>query len=856
MQFLSAARLKQVKFNSLLVKTAVLTALMTLIVVSTFTWMDRVENRKTMSEDIGVRAADVTRLLAMQLGDAINFENTAVIEQTASEALAAAGPHMVSVHVFDARAGQVYATDDARTTGLAPLVDLAFGTGQKAASADGLTVAAPVTFGAQSGFVGVVATRWTDAHALAALRPSETRALLVGAGFFLATMTMVLIYVWFELSRPMSRLGVVMDRMARREYDIDIPYITRGDELGHVARRMDVFRDALNQAQQGQLESAYKSAAFEGSSAPMMIVDADQVVTFVNPAYVALLTDLMPDLRDVWPGVSEGAWIGARLDQMADMSATGAAEQTGCDVDSTCITAKIGARHIRITRNPACDENGEVIGAVIEWSDRTLSHRHAAVIEGIDSTQLRLEFDADGICTEMNAIAEDRLGQPCDGARVVSLETIFAPDQCDETLPDALGAAVKAATPVRGQFDIVGADGATLVVEGGFLYVRGQTDALERAIFIAADVTRAEANMRKAQKAQAQVAEDQTRVVTALGQALHRMSEGDLRADLAEAFPADYEKLRLDFNRAIEALRGAMMTVTQNVDSIRNETSEISSAADDLSRRTERQAATLEETAAALDELTSSVQSAAEGADAASKMSAEAQANAEQGGEIASKAVTAMDGIKMSSQEISKITTVIDDIAFQTNLLALNAGVEAARAGEAGRGFAVVATEVRALAQRSSDAAREINTLISNSSAQVQQGVELVDRTGTALSAIVHSVADISNRVAEIASSARQQSAGLNEINVAVNELDHVTQQNAAMFEETTAASHALTSEADALSAAVAKFRVADHAAPPAAALPRATPSPIHVPRGVSHGNAALALEEDDAAPQAGWEEF
>ena len=297
--------------------------------------------------------------------------------------------------------------------------------------------------------------------------------------------------------------------------------------------------------------------------------------------------------------------------------------------------------------------------------------------------------------------------------------------------------------------------------------------------------------------------------------------------------------------------------MAHNVDSIRNETTEITSSADDLSRRTEKQAATLEETAAALDELTASVRSAAEGADDASKMSTDAQANAQQGGEIARQAMKAMDGIKSSSQEISKITSVIDDIAFQTNLLALNAGVEAARAGEAGRGFAVVATEVRALAQRSSDAAREINTLISSSGEQVKQGVELVDRTGEALASIVNSVAEISNRVSAIASSTRDQSSGLAEINTAVNELDYVTQQNAAMFEETTAASHALTSEADALAGAVARFRMDRSSAPKAHAtewIPKPdAPSNAHESRETKGNlavNTSLDVEPD------GWEEF
>lgn len=252
--------------------------------------------------------------------------------------------------------------------------------------------------------------------------------------------------------------------------------------------------------------------------------------------------------------------------------------------------------------------------------------------------------------------------------------------------------------------------------------------------------------------------------------------------------------------------------------------------------------------------MTSSVKSAAQGADEAANISSIAQKNAEDGGEVAKLAVSAMDGIKNSSEEISKITSVIDEIAFQTNLLALNAGVEAARAGEAGRGFAVVATEVRALAQRSSDAAREINALISASGQQVQQGVDLVDRTGAALSEIVTSVSEISERVASIAGAAREQSVGLNEINAAVNDLDHVTQQNAAMFEETTAASHALTSEADALASAVSQFDLGGDSSAPEEAPETAT-ARKSVREPAAHGNLALQADEPYQS-RTGWEEF
>ena len=351
-------------------------------------------------------------------------------------------------------------------------------------------------------------------------------------------------------------------------------------------------------------------------------------------------------------------------------------------------------------------------------------------------------------------------------------------------------------------------------------------------------------------------------VVKALGVGLQNLADGKLSSRITEEFPADYEKLRTDFNAAVTALRDTVGAVMSNAESIRNETTEITAAADDLSTRTEKQAATLEETAAAMDELTTSVRSSSAGADEASDMSLEAQQKAEQGRDIASRAVEAMQSIQSSSKEISKITSVIEDIAFQTNLLALNAGVEAARANEAGRGFAVVATEVRALAQRSSDAAREINELLSSSSEQVKQGVDLVDKTGTALSSIVTSVSEISKRVSTIAESSREQSAGLNEINSAVNDLDHVTQRNAAMFEETTAASHALTQEVNSLVSAISQFQVdsgkskAGRKEKPRQQSPRPQPEPAaqrHQP--IVQGNTVLKGDAPEMSAER-WEDF
>ncbi len=309
-------------------------------------------------------------------------------------------------------------------------------------------------------------------------------------------------------------------------------------------------------------------------------------------------------------------------------------------------------------------------------------------------------------------------------------------------------------------------------------------------------------------QAKAAAAEQQGWVVETLASGLRALSEGDLTVRLTDAFPADYDKLRADFNVAVENLCKTLQVIATNALGIQSGSGEITAAADDLARRTEQQAASLEQTAAALDQITATVRQTAEGTDNARRVVSTARKEAETSGSVVLEAVKAMDAIEKSSSEIGQIIGVIDEIAFQTNLLALNAGVEAARAGDAGRGFAVVASEVRALAQRSAEAAKEIKNLISISTGHVTSGVRLVNETGEALGRIVIQVAELNEMILNIAGSATEQATGLSEVNTAVNQMDQVIQQNAAMVEQTTAASHSLAQETEQLSVLIGRFRV------------------------------------------------
>lgn len=798
-------------FNTLFFRCTSVVALLVLMVVMVIEVHGTHQLGKSLERQMATQSQQVNALLAMQLGGSVKFENVDAIDAILSDVLASAGDDALGGLVMGREPGPLVGSDPGGwdIAMAESLGALAIETGEVQTSADGLIVAGPVSFGGSDVVVGAVVTAWTLKGQMATLTEGRHETLMVGGLAFLVALVVIALILRGYMSRPIVRLDAAMGKIAAGDYDVDVPFVKRRDEIGKMAGQLDSFRRKLSIAQDAARESLFKGAAFSGSSAAMMMVDEDFEVIFANPTCVHFMSEIA-ELPQRWPGAEPCNPVGANLKSMVDLKATVeriAAE--GAKALPAKATMTIGSQTLEVTIGAALDLEGQMIGAVIEWKDLTQAQRNAALIETIDASQARIEFTGDGRPLNANALVLGLTGQSATLMSKRRLSDVFEENVGDGEPIDAIWEKVFSGSAAHGRYALktVGAV-APAILEGSFTPVFGPEGAVETCLFLGTDVSKADAEMREATADRALIAKEQQEVVAALGVALTKLSEGDLSSEITASFPPEYDKLRSDFNAAVGALRQAVGAVIRNADSIRSETSEITTAADDLSRRTEKQAATLEETAAALDELTASVRSAAEGANDARKKSEDAQRNAEQGGEVARQAVAAMDGIKSSSQEISKITSVIDDIAFQTNLLALNAGVEAARAGEAGRGFAVVATEVRALAQRSSDAAREINTLITASSEQVKDGVDLVDRTGIALSSIVTSVSEISKSVSDIASSAREQANGLAEINSAVNELDHVTQQNAAMFEETTAASHALTAEADALVSAVAQFRM------------------------------------------------
>ena len=361
---------------------------------------------------------------------------------------------------------------------------------------------------------------------------------------------------------------------------------------------------------------------------------------------------------------------------------------------------------------------------------------------------------------------------------------------------------------------------------------------------------------RSRHEAEQQIAVQQ-QVTTALEAALSAMKEGRLGYRITQVFPREYEQLRSDFNTTIDALSGQMGEVARSSGAVRTGANEISAAAQDLARRTEGQAASLGETSNTVKELTNSVSESRSAATNAAHAAQEAEKEATNSGMLMHEAVAAMNSIAETSSKMRSIVEIIDGISFQTNLLALNAGVEAARAGDAGKGFAVVATEVRNLAERSAEAAKEISSLIVHSGAEVSHGVQMVSQTQASLQRIVQKAGDLAGMISGIADGANRQADAIAQVNAVISELDKATQQNAALVEESTAASHSLANESERLSAVVGRFSMGGEAPSQRPAPVAATASPVfEMPRMRSAPRRPAPSAQGNAAVAEDWSEF
>ena len=777
------------------------------IVTALLTWLSFSSSLEIAQQGLRRQAAEVTSFVTEQAGGALKFSKTEALQELFAKAIEKSGGTATGAVAVKSDGTVVVETGQGIDSALSQLALAAIESSQPTQSDDGLLYAVPSVFGKSNEIVGAVAIAWTSKQMKARIASSNINAIVYSGIILVIISSAAALYLRASIGRPMRALTSALEQLERGGYGQNIPNTQRSDEIGSIAKALDKLRGTLSRGAELQEEAAFKGAGFQEGSSALTLTDTDFTIRYLSNAMTALLHDNAETLGKAFGGFDPDKIVGKNIDifhadpdRIRKLLSDPSRLPHNADVE-------IGDTTFHFSIASITDTGGELIGYSVEWKDVTDTRASQAVYAAIDRGQATAQFNAEGhlieanenfaatmqsSLEEMSGTALDDLFRRQDSAQ--ARQSIWQDLQSGEVLLD------KFVAPLR--------DGTFATLDGSLSPVLSSSGRIKKIAFLGRDVTVEERRQARSAEDQKRTELEQKHVVDTLQAALRHLSNGDLTIRIDEQFAGQYEALRTDFNASVETLCGAITEIVRSSKAIDTEVQTLIGASLDLSKRTENQAATLEETAAALDELTSSVASAAKGAQTAKSIVKKSRDEALTGRKISGEAIGSMEKIESSSTEMSKIIDVIGDIAFQTNLLALNAGVEAARAGEAGRGFAVVASEVRALAQRSSEASMEIGKLIATSRDAVRVGVERVDMTGESLSAIAGSVATIADTVDDLAMSSEEQSATLTEVNDAVCNLDKATQQNAAMSEETTALTQTLSRATADMVAAIESFNV------------------------------------------------
>ena len=661
----------------------------------------------------------------------------------------------------------------------------------------------------------------------------------------LVLFALALAYVFWVIQRatvkPMVQTIADLNTLAQGNVSAMAEATDRKDEIGDLVRAASQLRESVALAFRAQ-------SALESVNANVMIADDAGIITFCNKAVMSFLKKEEGELRKVLPNFDAEKIMGANIDVFHKNPSHNRRIISDLTKTHNAYFA-FGALSVRLLVNPAFGKRGERLGTVLEWVDARVEAKnedYRGQLEAIGKSQAVIEFDLEGKILTANENFLRTVGYSMDEVRGQHHSTFVDPVMRQSPEYRNFWEKLGRGEYEAGQYRRVAKDGREIWLQASYNPIFDLNGKAFKVVKYATDITEKVLADRALQDA---VRETQDVV------------EAAKNNDLTRRVPVDGKTGQIGalcegINTLLTRMTDILTNMTDASETIADAAREIATGNMDLSQRTEEQASSPEETAASLEQLTGTVRQNSENAQQANKLASTASDVAVRGGSVVDDVVRTMDEISESSRKISDIIGVIDEIAFQTNILALNAAVEAARAGDQGRGFAVVATEVRNLAQRSANAAKEIKALISDSVGKVESGSKLVNSAGQTMDEIVQSVKRVTDIMAEISAASREQSGGIEQVNTAVAQMDRITQQNAALVEEAAAAAKSMEEQTDQLSELVSVFKLSDDAkaqrAPRQAAPAKKTAPPAPPARAKQVVNGARPAP----TAEADWQEF